>query len=170
MSRNHRLGRSLAVASVAILLVAGAAFAQSSTFSAAPAGTWTNHLDTLHVGVVGDHEDVWEDADDVDAGEVDEIDDGAQEDIDDGDQDEDEDGDQDEADAPKVAKPAPARHAEENENDDAQGDENENEADDADDDNDQAEEADDSDDGDHDGDNGGDDEHEGGDSHDGGDD
>jgi hypothetical protein len=74
MSTSHRLARSMAVAIPAILLVATAAFAHSSNFSAAPAGTWTDKPDITNVGVVGDHEDVWEDADDG-ASDRDEIDD-----------------------------------------------------------------------------------------------
>ena len=74
MSTSHRLARSMAVAIPAILLVATAAFAHSSNFSAAPAGTWSDKPDITNVGVVGDHEDVWEDADDG-SSDRDEIDD-----------------------------------------------------------------------------------------------
>ena len=74
MSKSNRLARSLAVATVTMLLIATAAFAQSTAFSSAPAGTWPDKLDITNVGVLGDHEDVWEDADDGDA-DRDEIDD-----------------------------------------------------------------------------------------------
>ena len=74
MSTSHRLARSMAVAIPAILLVATAAFAHSANFGAAPAGTWTDKPDITNVGVVGDHEDVWEDADNGDS-DRDEIDD-----------------------------------------------------------------------------------------------